>query len=279
MRFTKMQGIGNDYVYLDCMKELPDDPQQLSIRLSDRHFGIGSDGLVLIMASDRADFRMRMFNSDGTEAEMCGNALRCVGKYVYDNRLTNSTKITVETLAGIKTLEMQTENGKVSDVRADMGEPVLIPQDIPVLSDKDIFVAEPVTIGNRTFHVTCVSMGNPHAVTFIEEVCSFPLEVYGPKMESDPLFPRRTNSEFVQVVNRKELIMRVWERGAGETLACGTGACACVVAAVLNDLCDRTAVVRLRGGKLTIEWNEYDNHVYMTGPAAFVFKGETLFEE
>jgi diaminopimelate epimerase len=279
MRFTKMQGIGNDYVYLDCMKELPDDPQQLSIRLSDRHFGIGSDGLVLIMASDRADFRMRMFNPDGTEAEMCGNALRCVGKYVYDNRLTNSTKITVETLAGIKTLEMQTENGIVSNVRADMGEPVLRPQDIPVLSSKDIFVAEPVTIENRTFSVTCVSMGNPHAVAFIENVRGFPLEIYGSKMESDPLFPRRTNSDFAEVVNRKEMIMRVWERGAGETMACGTGACACVVAAVLNDLCDRTAVVQLRGGKLTIEWNEYDNHVYMTGPAAFVFKGETLFEE
>lgn len=276
MRFTKMQGIGNDYVYLDCMKELPDNPQQLSIRLSDRHFGIGSDGLVLIMASDCADFRMRMFNSDGTEAEMCGNAIRCVGKYVYDNRLTNLTKITVETLAGIKTLEMRTENGTVKNVRADMGEPVLRPADIPVLSSKELFVAEPVTIGNRTFSVTCVSMGNPHAITFVEDAYSFPLEIYGPKMESDPLFPRKTNSEFVEVINRKELIMRVWERGAGETLACGTGACACVVAAVLNNLCDRTAVVQLRGGELTIEWNEYDNHVYMTGPAAFVFKGETL---
>ncbi len=276
MRFTKMQGLGNDYVYVDCTKELPDNPHKLSIRLSDRHFGIGSDGLVLIMASDCADFRMRMFNPDGTEAEMCGNALRCVGKYVYDNKLTSSTKITVETPAGIKILEMQTENGTVRNVRADMGEPVLIPANIPVISDKEIFLSEPVTIGDRTFSVTCVSMGNPHAVAFVNDANSFPLELYGPEMESNLLFPKKTNSEFVEAVSRKVLIMRVWERGAGETLACGTGACAAVVAAILNDLCDRTAVVQLRGGELTIEWNERNNHVYMTGPAEFVFKGETL---
>ncbi len=276
MKFIKMQGLGNDYIYVNCIKDCPKDPESLSKRLSDRHFGIGSDGLVLIMLSKIADFRMRMFNSDGSEAEMCGNASRCVGKYVYDNGLTDKKTVTLETLAGIKILELTVENGKVERVRVDMGEPVLKPSDIPVKSAKALFIAEPVTIKDRTFSVTCVSMGNPHAVSYVEDVAGFPLEVYGPAMETNELYPRKINSEFVEVIDRKTLKMRVWERGAGETLACGTGACAVAVATVLNGLCDRKVTVKLLGGDLSIEWNEKDNHVYMTGPAVKVFEGEVL---
>ena len=274
MRFTKMHGLGNDYIYFNCMKECPDDPADLSKRLSDRHFGIGSDGLVLIMPSEVADFRMRMFNSDGSEAEMCGNASRCVGKYVYDNGLTDKKALTLETLAGIKKLWLTVESGKVEYVRVDMGEPVLKPANIPVQSTKELFISEPVTIKDRVFHVTCISMGNPHAVTYIDNVDGFPLEVYGPVMESHELYPRKINSEFVEVIDRKTLKMRVWERGAGETLACGTGACAVTVATVLNGLCDKKVTVKLLGGDLEVEWNENDNHVYMTGPAVKVFEGE-----
>jgi len=274
MKFTKMQGLGNDYIYLNCMEDCPEDPADVSRKLSDRHFGIGSDGLVLIMPSNIADFRMRMFNSDGSEAEMCGNASRCVGKYVYDNRLTNKSTVSMETLAGIKILELSVENGKVESVRVDMGEPVLKPADIPVISSKDLFLSEPVIIKDRTFNVTCVSMGNPHAISYVEDVAGFPLEVYGPAMETNSLYPRKINSEFVEVIDRKTLKMRVWERGAGETLACGTGACAVAVATVLNSLCERRVTVKLLGGNLLIEWNEADNHVYMTGPAVKVFDGE-----
>jgi diaminopimelate epimerase len=256
------------------MEQCPEDPSSLSKRLSDRHFGIGSDGLVLIMLSRTADFRMRMFNSDGSEAEMCGNASRCVGKYVYDKGLTDKKTVTMETPAGIKILELTVENDKVTLVRVDMGEPVLTPVDIPVKSNKDLFIAEPITIKDRTFRVTCVSMGNPHAVSYVEDVANFPLEVYGPIMETNELYPRKINSEFVEVIDRKTLKMRVWERGAGETLACGTGACAVAVASVLNGLCDRNVTVKLLGGDLTIEWNEKDNHVYKTGPAVTVFDGE-----
>lgn len=274
MKFTKMHGLGNDYIYVNCMKDCPDDPAGLSKRLSDRHFGIGSDGLVLIMPSKVADFRMRMFNSDGSESEMCGNASRCIGKFVYDNGLTDKKTVTMETLAGIKILELAVENGKVEFVRVDMGEPVLKPVDIPVRSTKDLFISEPVIIKDRTFNVTCVSVGNPHAVSYVDDVANFPLEVYGPVMETNELYPRRINSEFVEVIDRKTLKMRVWERGAGETLACGTGACAVAVATVLNGLCDRKVTVKLLGGDLTIEWNEKDNHVYKTGPAVKVFDGE-----
>lgn len=274
MKFTKMHGLGNDYIYVNCMKDCPNDPAGLSKRLSDRHFGIGSDGLVLIMPSKIADFRMRMFNSDGSEAEMCGNASRCVGKYVYDNGLTDKKSVTMETLAGVKILELKVENGKVELVRVDMGEPVLKPVDIPVNSNKDLFISEPVIIKDRTFQVTCVSMGNPHAISYVDDVADFPLEVYGPVMEINELYPRKINSEFVEVIDRKTLKMRVWERGAGETLACGTGACAVVVATVLNGLCERMVTVKLLGGDLTIEWNEKDNHVYKTGPAVKVFDGE-----
>lgn len=274
MKFTKMHGIGNDYIYVNCLEKELENPSEAAIRLSDRHFGVGSDGLVLILPSGTADFRMRMFNSDGSEAEMCGNAVRCVGKYLYDKGMTDRTTIGVETLAGIKVLEMTINDGKVAFVRVDMGEPILRPRDIPVLSDRDLFLSEPVKILDRTFDVTCVSMGNPHAVSYTDDVDNFPLEVYGPKMETNPLYPRKINSEFVQVLDRKTLKMRVWERGAGETLACGTGACAVMVASVLNGYCDRKATIRLLGGDLLLEWSEEDNHVYKTGPATFVFEGE-----
>ncbi|MCX7841984.1 MAG: diaminopimelate epimerase [Clostridia bacterium] len=273
MKFTKMQGLGNDYIYVNCFEEKLDNPSEVAKLVSDRHFGIGSDGLVLIMPSDIADFRMRMFNSDGSEAEMCGNAIRCVGKYVYDNGMTDKTNVRVETLAGIKTLEMTVEYGKVTLVKVDMGVPILKPKDVPVNSDKDIFVSEPVVVDNKEYKVTCVSMGNPHAVTYVDDVMAFPLQNVGPKMETHTLFPRKINAEFVQVIDRSNLKMRVWERGAGETLACGTGACAVLVASVLNGLSERKAWVKLLGGDLLIEWNEDDNHVYMTGPAVTVFEG------
>lgn len=273
MKFTKMHGLGNDYIYVNCFEETVENPSQTAKFVSDRHFGIGSDGLVLILPSEKADFRMRMFNSDGSEAEMCGNAIRCVGKYVYDNGLTDKTKVSVETLAGIKILQLFTENGKVSMVRVDMGEPILKPSLVPVNSEKDIFLSEPVEAGGVVYQVTCVSMGNPHAVTYIDDVESFPLEAVGPKMETHALYPRKINAEFVEVIDRNTLKMRVWERGAGETLACGTGACAVLVASVLNGLSERKATVELLGGDLLIEWNEEDNHVYKTGPAVKVFEG------
>jgi diaminopimelate epimerase len=274
MKFTKMQGLGNDYIYVNCFSEKLENPSEVAKFVSDRHFGIGSDGLVLIMPSDSCDFRMRMFNSDGSEAEMCGNAIRCVGKYVYDNGLTQKSVINVETLAGIKILDMTIKENKVELVRVDMGEPILQPSRIPVNSDKDLFVSQPVVIDGKEFKVTCVSMGNPHAVSYVDDVEKFPLEVIGPKMENNSLYPKRINAEFVQVIDKNTLKMRVWERGAGETLACGTGACAVLVSSVLNNISERKATVKLLGGDLFIEWNEEDNHVYMTGPATKVFDGE-----
>lgn len=279
MEFTKMHGIGNDYIYVNCLEENIANPSETAKFVSDRHFGIGSDGLVLILPSLIADFRMRMFNSDGSEAEMCGNAVRCVGKFVYDNGLTEQKIVKIETLAGIKVLDMTVEDGKVTLVRVDMGEPILKPRDIPVLSDKELFVSEPVTIDGQVYKVTCVSMGNPHAVTYVDDVLKFPLEVVGPVMETHQLYPRKINAEFVQLIDRQTLKMRVWERGAGETLACGTGACAVLVASVLNGLCERKATVKLLGGDLFIEWNEQDNHVYMTGSATKVFDGEINIKE
>ncbi len=274
MKFTKMQGLGNDYIYVDCTHTVINNIADIARRVSDRHFGIGSDGLVLIMKSDVADFRMRMFNSDGSEAEMCGNAIRCVGKYVYDNKMIDKNKITIETLAGIKILDLRIENEEVVLARVDMGEPILIPKDIPVDSGKDRFISEPVEIDGKTYNVTAVSMGNPHAISYVNDVTNFPLFEVGPKMETHKLFPRKVNAEFVQVVDRSTLKMRVWERGAGETLACGTGACAVLVASVLNGVSDRIATIKLLGGDLLIEWSEKDNHVYMTGPAVKVFEGE-----
>ncbi|MDF2989474.1 MAG: diaminopimelate epimerase [Eubacterium sp.] len=274
MKFTKMQGLGNDYIYVDCTRETLTNPSETAKKVSDRHFGIGSDGLVLILPSQTADFRMRMFNSDGSESEMCGNAIRCVGKYVYDNRLTEKKVVNIETLAGIKILTLTVENRQVVLVRVDMGEPILVPRDIPVDSDKDRFISEPIVIDNHEFKVTAVSMGNPHAVSYIDDVDNFPLSEIGPKMETNKLFPRKVNSEFVQIIDRTTLKMRVWERGAGETLACGTGACAVLVASVLNNVSERAAAIKLLGGDLFIEWSENDNHVYMTGPAVKVFDGE-----
>ncbi len=273
MNFTKMHGLGNDYIYVNCFEETVESPSECARILSDRHFGIGSDGLVLIMASDKADFRMRMFNSDGSEAEMCGNAIRCVGKYVYDNGMTDKSEITVETLAGIKVLLLDIKDGGVVLVKVDMGEPVLRPADIPVNSEKDMFISQPVIVNGEQYEVTCVSMGNPHAVAYVEDVSKFPLEAVGPEMEIHSLYPRKINAEFVQVIDGETLKMRVWERGAGETLACGTGACAVLVASVLNGVSGRKAAVKLLGGDLIIEWNEKDNHVYMTGPAVKVFEG------
>lgn len=274
MQFTKMHGLGNDYVYINCFEEKVENPSELARFVSDRHFGVGSDGLVLILPSEKADFRMRMFNADGSEAEMCGNAIRCVGKYVYDNKLTGKKTITVETLAGVKILELFTgKDQKVNLVRVDMGEPILNPRDIPVDSGMERFINEPVEIMGEEYHVTCVSMGNPHAVTYVGNVKEFPLERIGPLMENHPLFPRRINAEFVEIVSRTHLKMRVWERGAGETMACGTGACAVLVASCLNGLSERKAMVELLGGNLTIEWNEENNRVYKTGPAVSVFKG------
>ncbi len=274
MKFTKMHGLGNDYIYVNCFTQKVTNPSETAKFVSDRHFGIGSDGLVLIMPSETCDFSMRMFNSDGSEAEMCGNAIRCVGKYVYDNGMTKKSVIKVDTLAGIKILDMKVEDNKVAMVKVDMGEPVLEPSKIPVNSEKELFISQPVIIEGREFRVTCISMGNPHAVTYVDDVEKFPLEFIGPKMENNSLFPKRINAEFVQVIDRNTLKMRVWERGAGETLACGTGACAVLVSSVLNNISNRCVVVKLLGGDLIIEWNEKDNHVYMTGPATKVFDGE-----
>ncbi|MDO4260606.1 MAG: diaminopimelate epimerase [Eubacteriales bacterium] len=275
MRFTKMQGAGNDYVYVDCTKEGLKDASAAARYVSDRHFGIGSDGLILIRSSDCADFRMDMYNADGSRGEMCGNGIRCVAKYVYDHGLTDRDEISVETLAGIKYLKLTVEDGKVTSVRVNMGKPVLKPEEIPVLADGDQAVREPLEACGRQWEMTCVSMGNPHAVVFIDTpVREFALEEFGPSFENHSRFPRRINTEFARVLDESTIEMRVWERGAGETLACGTGACATAVAAALNGLCGREVTVRLLGGDLKIEWKEEDGCVYMTGPAATVFDGE-----
>ncbi len=274
MKFVKMHGLGNDYIFVENMKDDLQNPAILARKISDRHFGIGSDGLVLIMPSEVADVKMRIFNADGSEAEMCGNASRCVGKYVYENGIINKERITMETLAGIKTLELKAADGKVFAVRVDMGEPVLESALIPVVSTKERFIDEPVEINDKVFRITCVSMGNPHAVTFTDDVTELPLHIYGPQLEKNSLFPKRTNVEFIQIISRDRIKMRVWERGSGETMACGTGACASVVAAIINGLCDRRVTVMLPGGELLVEWDEADGHVYKTGPAVKVFDGE-----
>jgi diaminopimelate epimerase len=274
MKFTKMHGLGNDYIYVNCLNQTIDNPGEVSKFVSDRHFGIGSDGLVLIMPSKQADFRMRMFNSDGSEAEMCGNAIRCIGKFVFDNGLTNKTIIKIETLAGIKILDLTVKDDKVVLVKVDMGEPILESEKIPVSSEMKNFVSQPVEADGLKYKVTCVSMGNPHAIAYIDDVSNFDLHTIGPKIETHPLFPKKINAEFVEVIDRSTLKMRVWERGAGETLACGTGACAVLVSSVINNVSEREATIKLLGGDLLIEWNEKDNHVYMTGPAVKVFEGE-----
>lgn len=272
--FTKMQGAGNDYIYVNCFKEKLENINETAKAVSDRHFGIGSDGLVLIYPSDKADFRMDMYNSDGTQAEMCGNATRCVGKYVHDKGLTDKTVITLETLAGIKILKLNlNDKGEVETVEVNMGSPELIPKNIPIDSDLDRFIMESVTVDGREYLVTGVSMGNPHAVTFIDDTDSLEIEKLGPKFENHPLFPKRTNTEFAKIIDRKTIKMRVWERGAGETLACGTGACATLVAASLSNLTDDEVDLVLLGGTLHIRWDKENNNIYMTGPAQFVFDG------
>ncbi len=276
IKFTKMQGLGNDYVYIDAINQNIDNESSLAKFVSNRHFGVGSDGLILICKSKVADFKMRMFNSDGSEAEMCGNGIRCVAKFVYDKKFTNKTTITIETLAGIKQLKLNTKDGKVETVRVDMGEPILEPEKIPVNSKEKPVKNLKLKAEDKEFKFTCVSMGNPHAITFVENVKEFDVEKYGKILEIEPIFPKKTNVEFIQIVDKEHIKMRVWERGAGETLACGTGASASVVACVLNNLTNRKALVELLGGNLEIEWDERDNHVYMTGPAVTVYEGELL---
>lgn len=280
MKFTKMHGIGNDYVYVDCTRTELKHPEETARFVSDRHFGIGSDGLILIKSSETADFQMDMYNADGSRGEMCGNGIRCVAKYVRDYGLTEKDEISIETLAGIKYLKLTTEDGKVSKVRVDMGEPILKPELIPVKAKKEPVVQEPVEVCGREWKMTCVSMGNPHAVVFLDiPVKEFALEEVGPFFESHERFPKRTNTEFIRVLSKDRMEMRVWERGANETYACGTGACAAVVAAILNGYCNRQVTVELLGGELEIEWKEADNRVYMTGAATTVFDGEIVLPE
>ena len=274
MKFTKMHGCGNDYVYVNLFEEQIENPAKVSIAVSDRHFGIGSDGLITIGASEIADFRMRIYNADGSEAEMCGNGIRCVAKYVYDHKLTDKTEITVETGAGVKTLQLTVEDDKVTLVRVDMGEPILTPDEIPVVADGDRVVDEPIVVDDKEWRMTCVSMGNPHAVVFVDDVSNFEIEKYGPLFENHVRFPKRTNTEFVQIISRNEAIMRVWERGSAETWACGTGTCATVMACILNGLTDNEVLVHLRGGDLRIAYDAKSNHIFMTGPATEVFEGE-----
>jgi len=275
MRFTKMQGCGNDYIYLDCFRQPPPrDPAGLSRAISDRHFGVGSDGLILIGPSERADARMRMFNADGSESEMCGNGIRCVAKYVYDHGIAVKPTLTIETGRGILTLDLEVKNGKVQRVRVDMGEPILQAQRIPTTLPGDPPVNVPLTVGDRTLTVTCVSMGNPHCITYADDLSDALVLGVGPQVERHAAFPRRINAEFVRVNRPDDVTVRVWERGSGETMACGTGACAVCVAGVLTGNTARTITAHLRGGDLELHWSEKDNHVYKTGPAVEVFSGE-----
>ena len=276
LTFSKMHGIGNDYIYINCFQETVTEPEKLSVFMSNVRFGVGSDGLVLILPSEAADFKMRIFNADGSEAMMCGNATRCIGKYVYDMGLTDKTEISLETNSGIKHLKLYLgDDGKVANVRVDMGKAILRPREIPVLSDLERFVAQPVTVDGSVYEMTCVSMGNPHAVIFVDDVDRLNLEQMGPHFEHHALFPDRVNTEFVRVIDDHTLQMRVWERGSGETFACGTGTCASVVAAVLNGYCkkEEEILVHLRGGDLRIIYHE-DESVTMIGPATYVFEGK-----
>lgn len=274
MKFTKMQGLGNDYVYVNCFKETVPNPPEIARFVSDRHFGIGSDGLIMIHPSEKADFEMEMYNADGSRGEMCGNGIRCVGKFVYDYGLTDQTEIAVETLAGIKYLHLTVEDGKAVEIRVDMGSPVLDADEVPVVSRNEQVVDEPIVVDGREYRMTAVSMGNPHTVVFVEDVKGLNLEKIGPKFEQHERFPQRVNTEFARVLDRRTVEMRVWERGSGETLACGTGACAVAVACILNELTEDEVTVKLLGGDLKIQWDREKNKVYMTGPAEIVFEGE-----
>jgi len=274
MKFTKMQGIGNDYVYVNCLQDTVPDPGQTAIKVSNRHYGIGSDGLILIKPSKVADFEMDMYNADGSQSAMCGNGIRCVAKYVYDYGLTDKLNISVDTKSGIKYLDLTVENGKVVLITVDMGEPELKSGNIPIISGKDKVIMEPIEIDGVTYRMTGVSMGNPHAVVFIENVKELDIEKIGPQFEHHSCFPERINTEFVKVLDEHTVEMRVWERGSGETLACGTGACAVAVASVINGFVKDEVTVKLLGGDLKIYWDREENKVYMTGPAAVVFEGE-----
>ena len=273
LNFTKMHGCGNDYIYFNCFEQNIDNPEELSVRLSDRHFGIGGDGIILICPSDVADARMRMFNADGSEGKMCGNGTRCIGKFMYDNGMVSKPEMTLETLSGIKLLKFQIEDGKVANVTVDMGAAILNPAEIPTRFEGEQAVSVPLEANGETYSVTCVSMGNPHCVLFVDEVDSLDLEKIGPAFENHPMFPERTNTEFVRVIDDHTLQMRVWERGSGETWACGTGACAVAVAAVLNGICEKNEdiLIHLRGGDLTIRYT--DEAVFLTGSATKVFEG------
>lgn len=280
INFTKMHGIGNDYVYINDTESIIKNPNELSKKISDRHFGIGSDGLILIRNSDIADFKMSMFNADGSEAQMCGNGIRCVAKYVYDNKLTNKKSLKIETLAGIKTLELNVQDGQVFEVTVDMGEPILEPRKIPVNSNLKEFINQEIKVNNTNYFATCVSMGNPHTIIFVKDVDEFRVCEIGKEIENNKeLFPQKTNVEFIEVLDAHNLRMRVWERGSGETLACGTGACASLVAGHLNNLCKSQAFVYLKGGILNIKWDKKTNHVFLTGGATKVFDGNFTINE
>lgn len=273
MKFTKMQGLGNDYVYVNCFEEKIENPPAVARYVSDRHFGIGSDGLIMINPSEVADFEMEMYNADGSRGEMCGNGIRCVAKYVYDYGLTDKTQISVETLGGIKYLDLTVEDGKVVLVKVDMGKPGLKSDLIPIISENEKVIDEPIEVDGQVYHMTGVSMGNPHTVIYVDDVKNLDLEKIGPKFENHERFPKRINTEFVHCIDRNTVEIRVWERGSGETLACGTGACAVAVASILNNLTDTRVTVKLLGGDLQIEWDQKKNHVFMTGPAKVVFDG------
>lgn len=274
MEFTKMHGLGNDFIVIYGEKALPDNAAELALKWCDRYFGIGADGLVYILPSEKADFHMRIINSDGSEAEQCGNAIRCVAKYVYDHGYVSSEQITIETLgAGVQPVTIHVDNGLAATVTVDMGEPVLDGLSVPTTIDANPVVDAPIEADGRQFRFTAVSMGNPHCVIYVDDAVNFDLATWGPKLEVHPVFPKKVNVEFATVKDRGTVDMRVWERGAGPTLACGTGACATLVSSVLNGLTDRSASIRLKGGDLFIEWSEKDNHVYMTGPAAVVYTG------
>ena len=281
MKFTKMHGLGNDYVYVNCVKESIKNPSEVAKFVSDRHFGIGSDGLIMINPSKVADFEMEMYNADGSRGEMCGNGIRCVAKYVYDYGLTDKTNISVETLGGIKYLDLDVKDGKVRFVKVNMGSPELKPELIPIVPDDPAaqrVVDKPITVGGKEYRMTGVSMGNPHTVVYIDDVQGLEIEKIGPLFENHERFPKRINTEFAKVLDRQTVEMRVWERGSGETLACGTGACAVAVASMLNGLTEDKVTVKLLGGDLQIEWNREENLVYMTGPATVVFDGEIDIE-
>ena len=274
MKFTKMQGLGNDYVYVNCFEEKIENPSEVAIKVSNRNFGVGSDGLIMINPSKVADFEMEMYNADGSRGEMCGNGIRCVGKYVYDYGLTDKTSISVETLGGIKYLDFTVEDGKVKLVKVDMGSPELIAKNIPIVADDEKVIDAPIIVDGQEYRMTGVSMGNPHTVVYIDDVQGLEIEKIGPKFENHERFPKRINTEFARVIDRHTVEMRVWERGSGETLACGTGACAVAVASILNGFTEDKVTVKLLGGDLQIEWDREENKVYMTGPAEVSFEGE-----